>query len=142
VEARLERGAMKLTLPTDSAARKEIPLFSGCIAYFPAALAGVAAHSKFGNDKHNPGEELHHARGKSSDHADCVARHLVDIHDLLAAYKRAESPDATSVVDLDALAREILAEANAFAWRALAFTQDLHEKLGDAPMAPAARAPQ
>lgn len=45
---------MKLTLPADSNARKEIPLFSGCIKYFPAALAGVAALSKKGNDKTQP----------------------------------------------------------------------------------------
>jgi hypothetical protein len=137
---------MKLTLPTDSAARKEIPLFSGCVAYFPAALAGVAAHSKFGNDKHNPGEELHHARGKSGDHADCVARHLVDIHDMLAMLKRADAgevwPDDLPFSDRSALVAAIIAEANAFSWRALAFAQvEIHEKLGGAPMAPAARNP-
>jgi hypothetical protein len=38
----------------------------------------VAELSRAGNEKHNPGEELHHARGKSNDHADCILRHLVD----------------------------------------------------------------
>lgn len=66
----------RLTLPIDSAVRKDVPLYSGCYTYFPAALAGVAMHSKAGNDKHNPGEPLHHARGKSMDHADCCGRHL------------------------------------------------------------------
>lgn len=65
-------------LPADSAARKEIPLCSGLLDYFPAALAEVARVSKYGNDKHNPGEPLHHARGKSMDHADCIGRHLVE----------------------------------------------------------------
>lgn len=65
-------------LPTDSAARKDLPLATGCLDYFPAALAAVAELSKKGNDKHNPGQPLHHARGKSMDHADCVVRHLVD----------------------------------------------------------------
>lgn len=65
-------------LPEESEARKEIPLTSGLIDYFPDALAAVAFVSKFGNDKHNPGEPLHHARGKSMDHADCISRHLVD----------------------------------------------------------------
>lgn len=56
--------------------RKGAPLFEGCINYFPDALAAVAAMSKYGNDKHNPGEPLHWAREKSTDHKDCVARHL------------------------------------------------------------------
>ncbi len=43
-----------------------------------AALAEVSRISKAGNDKHNPGEPLHHARGKSMDHADCIARHTLE----------------------------------------------------------------
>jgi hypothetical protein len=46
--------------------------------YFPAALAAIARLSKYGNDKHNPGEPLHWSRSKSSDHADCIGRHLAD----------------------------------------------------------------
>jgi hypothetical protein len=110
-----------LTLPTDSQARKQIPLLSGCLRYFPAALAGVARISKQGNDKHNPGEPLHHARGKSSDHGDCILRHLVDLQDHLAAGNESEA----------------LAEADAIAWRALALSQELHEASG-LPLAPGA----
>jgi hypothetical protein len=47
-------------------------------ARWGAALAEVAKISKAGNDKHNPGEPLHHARGKSMDHADCIARHTLE----------------------------------------------------------------
>lgn len=121
----------RLTLPTDSAVRKDIPLYSGCYTYFPAALAGVAMHSKAGNDKHNPGEPLHHARGKSMDHADCIARHSMDIADFMAhrAVWTQEEQDA------------ILTEANAMCWRSLALSQELHEKFG-APLAPAARLPE
>lgn len=71
-------GAPRPTLPEDSQARKNIPIVTGCLDYFPAAMAALAAHSKMGNDKHNPGEPLHHARGKSMDHADCIGRHLID----------------------------------------------------------------
>lgn len=125
---------MKLTLPTDSSARKDIPLYSGCYTYFPAALAGVAMHSKMSNDKHNPGESMHHARGKSSDHADCIARHLMDLADMLTELEREPiAPDANR--------RSMLAEANALCWRSLALSQELHEKFG-APLAPAARLPQ
>lgn len=66
------------SLPQDAAARKAAPMAEGLLWYFPNALAAVAAVSKAGNDQHNPGEPLHHARGKSMDHADCIMRHLVD----------------------------------------------------------------
>lgn len=66
------------SLPSDSKARKDVPLFRGCLMYFPDALAAVAALSKAGNDKHNPGQPLHWSREKSSDHADCIMRHLID----------------------------------------------------------------
>lgn len=62
----------------DSAARKRIPMASGLLDYFPDALAAIAEVSWLGNQKHNPGEPLHHARGKSADHADCIMRHLVE----------------------------------------------------------------
>lgn len=62
----------------DSKTRKEYPVYSGCLMYFPHALAEVAKLSKEGNDKHNTGEPLHWARDKSSDHKDCIARHLMD----------------------------------------------------------------
>ncbi len=117
-----------MTLPTNSAERKNYPLFDGLLRYFPAALAGVAKTSKLGNDKHNPGQEMHHARSKSSDHGDCIIRHLIDTADLLASMNRGEAVTK----------EEILAEASSLAWRALAFSQELHEKFG-APLAPGAK---
>jgi len=71
-------GARTSALPVSSIGRKAIPLARGLLDYFPAALAAVADLSRAGNDKHNPGEDLHWARGKSMDHADCILRHLVD----------------------------------------------------------------
>ena len=118
-----------LTLPTDSQARKDVPVFSGCIKYFPAAIAGVAKISKAGNDKHNPGQELHHDRSKSLDHKDCILRHLMDTEDLIAALERGQIKSA----------EQILAEVNALAWRALAYSQSLHEKYAGAPLAPGAK---
>lgn len=46
--------------------------------YFPLAIAEVARVSKAGNDQHNPGQPLHWAREKSTDHADCIVRHLLE----------------------------------------------------------------
>lgn len=90
----------------DSAGRKKVPMFSGLIAYFPDACAAVAEHSQKGNDKHNPGEALHHARGKSMDHTDCIMRHLEN-------YKGMDG-DCMEVV--------------ALAWRAMALAQETLER--------------
>ena len=70
-----------MSLPTDSDARKEIPIYSGFISYFPDAMAAVAAHSFANNEKHNPGEPLHWAREKSTDQLDALARHLTELPD-------------------------------------------------------------
>ena len=128
---------MSKTLPTDSNERKEYPLFRGCLRYFPAALAGVARISKLGNDKHNPGEELHHARGKSVDHGDCILRHMIDVEDCLSAFERGvprEFPDGVRLVT----EQDILNEVGQMTWRALAFSQLMHERFG-APLAPGAK---
>ena len=65
-------------LTQDSARRKNIPIVTGVLDYFPLALAYVAYVSKYGNDKHNPGEPLHWSRDKSTDHADCIGRHILE----------------------------------------------------------------
>lgn len=65
-------------LPTDADDRKEIPLCTGVLDYFPAALAEVARVSKAGNDQHNPGQPLHWSRYKSTDQVDCLLRHLAE----------------------------------------------------------------
>lgn len=72
------KAAPKRYLPADSAARKRMPLARGLLDYFPDACAAVAEVSFQGNEKHNPGQPLHHARGKSNDHADCIMRHLTE----------------------------------------------------------------
>jgi hypothetical protein len=65
-------------LPTDSAMRKESPICTGFLRYFPRAAAYTSRISVLGNEKHNPGEPLHWAEGKSMDHPDCIARHLIE----------------------------------------------------------------
>lgn len=65
-------------LTTDRQERKETPIFSGVVSYFPHSLAAVARVSWAGNEQHNPGEPLHWARGKSDDHLDAAQRHMVD----------------------------------------------------------------
>lgn len=65
-------------LPTDAKERKAVPLASGLMDYFPAALAEVSKVSFKGNEQHNPGQPLHWARGKSTDHADTMLRHFLE----------------------------------------------------------------
>ena len=64
-------------LPSSAEARKEYPIVTGVLDYFPLAIAEVARVSKAGNDQHNPGQPLHWARDKSRDHENCIIRHLI-----------------------------------------------------------------
>jgi hypothetical protein len=104
---------MTASLPQDAAARKAAPMAEGLLWYFPNALAEVARVSKAGNDQHNPGQPLHHARGKSTDHADCILRHLVD----------------AGTIDSDGQRHSAKV-----AWRALALLQEELERETGAPL--------
>lgn len=64
------------TLPTHAKERKEYPMATGLLDYFPDALAAVAHISYRGNEQHNPGQPLNWARGKSADEADTLIRHM------------------------------------------------------------------
>ena len=91
-----------MSLPTDAKARKAMPIARGVLDYFPDAVAAIAHVSKVGNDQHNPGQPMHWAKGKSSDHADCIVRHLIE----------------RGKIDTDGLRHTAKA-----AWRALALLQ-------------------
>ena len=67
-----------MPLPTDAKARKSIPIARGVLDYFPDAVAAVAEVSRIGNEQHNPGQPMHWAKEKSTDHADCIVRHLIE----------------------------------------------------------------
>lgn len=95
-------------LPTDSKARKETPIYSGFMKYFPLAMAAVARLSFKGNEKHNPGQPLHWAREKSTDHGDCIARHQLTVDEI--------DPENGEL------------HAVAVAWRAMAQLELLEEK--------------
>lgn len=69
---------MSAQLPDDPVARKALPIYSGVLRYFPAALAAIAAHTVKGNAQHNIGDELFHDRSKSGDELDALVRHLMD----------------------------------------------------------------
>ncbi len=104
-------------LPQAAAERKAVPVVSGLLDYFPAALVAVAECSKAGNDQHNPGKPLHWDRAKSGDEADALLRHLID----------------RGTVDTDGIRHSAKV-----AWRALALLQKELEAAG-APVARGAR---
>lgn len=89
-------------LPKEAVERKEVPICTGVLDYFPDALAWVARCSKAGNDQHNPGQPLHWSKGKSMDHADCLVRHLLE----------------RGTIDTDGIPHSVKV-----AWRALALLQ-------------------
>ena len=97
-------------LPTNPSERKEVPVCTGVLDYFPLALAAVAHCSKVGNDQHNPGQPLHLAKGKSTDHADCLIRHLME----------------RGTIDTDGVSHTAKV-----AWRALALLQTELEDLNE-----------
>ena len=58
--------------------RKDTPVFSGVLKYFPNALKEVSKCSKVGNDQHHPDKPLHWDMDKSKDEYDALTRHLID----------------------------------------------------------------
>jgi hypothetical protein len=67
-----------VSLPIEAKSRKQYPVGTGVVDYFPDALAEVAHVSFIGNEQHNPGEPLHWAREKSTDEADALMRHFIE----------------------------------------------------------------
>lgn len=98
-----------MTLPTDAAERKTIPLARGLLDYFPAALAEVAKLSQRGNEQHIPGKPLGWDRSKSGDEADALLRHLIE----------------RGTIDTDGVRHSAKV-----AWRALAMLQKELEETG------------
>lgn len=92
--------------------RKQYPLVSGCLDYFPDALLAVAHISYIGNQKHNPGQPIHWNRGKSQDEMDALGRHITE---------RGEFDMDGALVDAQV------------AWRALANLQKTLEKMYNLP---------
>ena len=58
--------------------RKDTPVFSGVLKYFPNALKEISKCSKAGNDQHHPDKPLHWDMDKSKDEYDALTRHLID----------------------------------------------------------------
>lgn len=125
---------IQTTLPTDSDERKNLPVLSGALKYAPAAVMLMSETSKLGNDKHNPGQELHHSRGKSADHGDCIGRHVMDVEDIVAAFTRGVEQSPENL-------KQLRLELGQLMWRTGLYVQELAEKYLGAPLAPGAKLP-
>ena len=65
------------TLPTDSAGRKECPVASGVLDFFPDAIVAISRLSYRSTQQHHPDAPMHWDRRKSSDEADTMLRHFL-----------------------------------------------------------------
>lgn len=110
-----------MALPTDAAERKDVPIASGVLDYFPDALAAVARLSQKGNEQHNPGQPLHWDRDKSTDEADALIRHFME----------------RGTLDSDGIPHSAKV-----AWRALALLQKEEEDARGLPLPRGARSAQ
>lgn len=94
------------------AQRKEHPIATGCLAYFPQALLAVAHCSHVGNEQHNPGEPLHWNRAKSQDELDAGIRHALN-----------------ELKEFASLDKDGVHHIVKTCWRMLAYTEKMLEKL-------------
>ena len=93
--------------------RKQMPVYSGVLKYFPDAIREVAKVSWVGNQQHHPDKPLHWDRAKSSDELDALARHLIE----------------AGTIDTDGIRHSAK-----ICWRSLSNLQRELEKEGKAPL--------
>ena len=97
----------------DEPNRKEMPVFSGVLKYFPDAIREVAKTSWIGNQQHHPNKPLHWDRSKSGDELDALSRHLMEAGE----------------IDTDGIRHSAKV-----CWRSLANLQKELEENGEAPL--------
>lgn len=97
-------------VPAAATVRKQTPVATGVIDYFPDAMLAIARLSFVGNEQHNPGTALHWDRAKSGDESDALMRHFIQ----------------RGTVDNDGIRH-----TTKVAWRALALLQKELEKAGE-----------
>lgn len=65
------------SLPSSGGERKQYPVGTGVLDYFPDAIVAVSYVSYMGNQQHNPGQPLNWNRSKSGDEGDTMIRHFL-----------------------------------------------------------------
>jgi hypothetical protein len=69
---------MTQLFPDNAQERKTYPVCTGCLDYFPHALAAVSHQSYLGNQQHHPDKPLHWDKSKSADESDALLRHQME----------------------------------------------------------------
>lgn len=149
-----------MALSADAKKRKDTPIYSGFIKYFPDAIAAVAELSRIGGEQHNPGKPLFWDRAKSADDLDAAMRHLTDhakgilldtdrvMHltktawRAMAALQKALEDQGiaqlteTSIPDTDCKSRWLMQDSNGFEWETTnAYTyKDVVKSFGASPV--------
>lgn len=67
-----------MSLPTDNADRKALPMWTFLMEYFPDTFLAVLGVSIAGNKQHHDGKPLHWDRAKSTDQMNTAFRHMWD----------------------------------------------------------------
>jgi hypothetical protein len=93
--------------------RKNMPVYSGVLKYFPDAIREVSKCSHAGNSQHHSDKPLHWDRAKSGDELDALTRHLLE----------------AGTIDTDGIKHSAKV-----AWRALANLQKELERKGEATL--------
>lgn len=70
----VKRGVVK----EEALERKQTPIYSGVLMYFPDAIREIARCSFIANEQHNPNTPMHWDRSKSGDELDALTRHLLE----------------------------------------------------------------
>jgi len=73
-----EQTPIKFTENPIKFTRKQTPIFTGVLNYFPDAIREVAKCSYVGQQQHNPDKPLAWDRSKSGDELDALTRHLLE----------------------------------------------------------------
>jgi len=97
----------------EKSSRKNMPVYSGVLKYFPDAIREVSKCSQAGNNQHHSDKPLHWDRAKSGDELDALTRHLLE----------------AGTIDTDGIKHSAKV-----AWRALANLQKELELKGEAPL--------
>lgn len=77
IKPQINNGRLQFIPVNDAKLRKEYPIATGCLDYFPDALAEVAHVSHVATQQHHAGEPVHWDRNKSTDEANTLARHFM-----------------------------------------------------------------
>ena len=76
-----------IDLPEDAQERKNVPVWTAFIKYFPHAIVAVAKHAANGSKQHHPNDPPWWDMSKSQDEMDALMRHALEGHHEAVAWR-------------------------------------------------------